>query len=253
MLSKNKLKFIRSLDTKKSRNENGVFLAEGNKLVSDLLPYFTCECIVATADWIKQHSQAIDSSIDIIEATRDELSRASLLKSPQQILAIFRQRESTFNITDVCNELSIALDGVQDPGNLGTIIRVADWFGIRHLFCSHDTADVYNPKVVQATMGALARVQVHTTDLVNLLQSWPVGSPKYGTFLDGNNIYTRPLQNKGLIIMGNEGKGISADVAACIDERLYIPNYPAGEITSESLNVAMATGILCAEFRRRLC
>jgi len=146
--------------------------------------------------------------------------------------------------------LCLALDEVQDPGNLGTIIRIADWFGIEHIFCSQGTADVYNPKVVQATMGALARVHVHYVNLSELIDSLP-DIPVYGTFLDGTNIYEQELSQTGIIVMGNEGNGISPEVRKVINRRLYIPNYPANRPTSESLNVAVATAITCAEFRRR--
>jgi TrmH family RNA methyltransferase len=141
---------------------------------------------------------------------------------------------------------------VQDPGNLGTIIRLADWFGIEHIFCSQGTVDVYNPKVIQATMGAMARVQLHYVDLPALITSLHKDIPVYGTFLDGNDMYGEPLSGNGLIVMGNEGNGISEEVSRLINRRLYIPNYPQERETSESLNVATATAIICAEFRRRL-
>ena len=139
----------------------------------------------------------------------------------------------------------------QDPGNLGTIIRLADWFGIEDIFCSTGTVDVFNPKTVQATMGAIARVKVHYCDLPKLISSLK-GIPVYGTFLDGNIIYSETLSANGLIVMGNEGNGISREVEALINRRLYIPNYPQERETSESLNVAIATAVVCAEFRRRL-
>ena len=138
----------------------------------------------------------------------------------------------------------------QDPGNLGTIVRLADWFGIRHIVCSPDTADLYNPKVVQATMGALARVKVYYTSLPDFL-SQVDSSVVYGTFLDGEDIYHTSLTKSGVIVMGNEGNGISAKLEPYIGKRLYIPNYPVGQPTSESLNVAVAAAITCAEFRRR--
>ena len=152
----------------------------------------------------------------------------------------------------VQQQLCLALDDVQNPGNLGTIVRLADWFGIEHIFCSRGCADIYNPKTVQATMGGLARVQVHYMDLPQMLSLLPEDVPVYGTFLDGDNLYKKSLDNRGLIVMGNEGKGISSSVEAFVTERLYIPNYPAGRATSESLNVAIATAIVCAEFRRCL-
>ncbi|MCQ2208297.1 MAG: RNA methyltransferase [Paludibacteraceae bacterium] len=143
------------------------------------------------------------------------------------------------------------LDRVQDPGNLGTIIRIADWFGIRNIVCSNDTVDVFNPKTVQATMGALARVKVHYADLVPFLKSLPNDFPVFGTFLEGDNIYQMDLPQKAVIIMGNEGNGISKEVGQLVNKKLFIPSFPPNEPTSESLNVAVATAITCAEFRRR--
>ena len=153
---------------------------------------------------------------------------------------------------DPAKQLIIALDGIQDPGNLGTIIRLADWFGIEHIVCSQDTADVFSPKTVQATMGALVHVKVHYTDLPAYLQAQAGKKiPLYGTFLDGENMYTKELSETGIIIMGNEGNGIRPDTEALVNEKLYIPNYPQERETSESLNVAIATAVICAEFRRR--
>ena len=147
--------------------------------------------------------------------------------------------------------LCLGLDDVQDPGNLGTIIRIADWFGIRHIFCSIGTADVFNPKTIQATMGAIARVQIHYCNLKELIESEP-DVPVFGTFLDGTDLYKENLAQHGLIVMGNEGNGISQEIEQLVNRKLLIPNYPSGVETSESLNVAVATGIVCAEFRRRM-
>ena len=150
----------------------------------------------------------------------------------------------------VRQSLCLALDDVQDPGNLGTIIRLADWFGIEHIICSQNTVDVYNPKTIQATMGGIARVKVHYTSLPDFIRSLG-DTPVFGTFLDGKNMYEQPLSANGLIVMGNEGNGIGKEVATLINRKLYIPNYPAGQETSESLNVAIATAVICAEFRRQ--
>lgn len=249
MLSKNKIKYIRSLELKKNRKEEQVFVAEGHKLVDDLLGHFSCRLILATPDWLTKHTEVIAD--EIVEVSQDELSRVSSLKTPQDVLAIFEQPNYTVDIHVVSDSLCLALDDVQDPGNLGTIIRLADWFGIEHIFCSFGTVDVYNPKTIQATMGALARVKIHYCHLPSLLAS--LGElPVYGTFLDGENIYAETLSPHGLIIMGNEGNGISPEVASCVNKRLLIPNYPPQRETSESLNVATATAIICAEFRRRV-
>ena len=249
MLSKNKIKYIRSLELKKNRKEDGVFVAEGHKLVGDLLGHFHCRMLVATADWLASNKDAVAD--EIIEASYEELSRASLLKTPQDVLAVFNQPLSDYSLEDIKYSLCIALDDVQDPGNLGTIIRIADWFGIEHIFCSQGTVDVYNPKTVQATMGALARVKMHYCSLPSLIASLE-DVPVYGTFLDGKDMYEETLSANGLIVMGNEGNGISKEIASLVNKRLYIPNYPKGQETSESLNVAVATAVICAEFRRRL-
>ena len=247
-ISKNKIKYIRSLEQKKTRREEGVFVAEGPKLTGDLLGRFHCRYLAATAEWMNAHPLVQADEKDI--ANLEDLQRASLLKTPQDVIAVFEQRNEATDTSVIERELCLALDDVQDPGNLGTIIRIADWFGIEHIFCSLSTADVYNPKVVQATMGALARVHMHYLSLTELIEGLKE-VPVYGTFLDGTNIYKQSLSETGLIVMGNEGNGISAEVRKLINRKLYIPNFPAGRSTSESLNVAVATAITCAEFRRR--
>ncbi|MBO5381891.1 MAG: RNA methyltransferase [Bacteroides sp.] len=247
-LSKNCIKYIRSLELKKNRKAERLFIAEGPKLVGDLLGHFPCRMLVATPEWLAQHP--VTDAKEVIEVTDNELSRVSLLKTPQQVLALFEQPDGTTDTTIPQRELCLALDDVQDPGNLGTIIRLADWFGIRHIYCSPNTADAFSPKVIQATMGAIARVHVCYTPLPELIQSLD-DTPVYGTFLDGDNLYKQPLSKHGLIVMGNEGNGISKAVSALINRRILIPNYPEGCVTSESLNVAIATAVVCAEFRRQ--
>ncbi len=247
MISKNKIKYIRSLELKKNRNKEGKFVAEGFKVVDDLLALQPADLIVATQEWL--HGKHFADQTEVIEVTEEELKKVSFLQHPQQVLAVFRQATSgDYSINT--SELSLALDGVQDPGNLGTIIRIADWFGITHIYCSQDTADVYNPKVVQATMGSIARVKVEYGNLLALVESLPADVPVYGTLLDGDNIYQQTLENRGLIVMGNEGKGISPALAKKVNRRLLIPNFPEGRATADSLNVAIATAITCSEFRR---
>ncbi len=251
MLSKAKQKYIRSLELKKNRKEEQAFVAEGPKVVGDMLPHYHCRLLVATEEWHVANPMA--RADEKLTVTPDELTRASFLKAPQEVLAVFAMSsEEDCPVSVGGKELCLALDDVQDPGNLGTIIRLADWFGIHHIFCSPATADAYNPKVVQATMGALARVKLHYAPIAPLLTNARTeGIPLYGTFLDGENLYEKSLAPHGIIVMGNEGNGISPEVASCVNERLFIPNYPAGVETSESLNVATATAIICAEFRRR--
>ena len=247
MISKNKIKYIRSLELKKNRNKEGKFVAEGFKVVDDLLALQPADLIVATQEWL--HGKHLAAQTEVIEVTEEELKKVSFLQHPQQVLAVFGQATSgDYSINT--NELILALDGVQDPGNLGTIIRIADWFGITHIYCSQDTADVYNPKVVQATMGSIARVKVEYGNLLALVESLPADVPVYGTLLDGDNIYQQQLENRGLIVMGNEGKGISPALAKKVNRRLLIPNFPEGRATADSLNVAIATAITCSEFRR---
>ena len=247
MISKNKIKYIRSLELKKNRNKEGKFVAEGFKVVDDLLALQPADLIVATQEWL--HGKHLADQTEVIEVIEEELKKVSFLQHPQQVLAVFKQaQDGDFSINT--NELNLALDGVQDPGNLGTIIRIADWFGITHIYCSQDTADVYNPKVVQATMGSIARVKVEYGNLLGLVESLPADVPVYGTLLDGDNIYQQQLENRGLIVMGNEGKGISPALTKKVNRRLLIPNFPEGRATADSLNVAIATAITCSEFRR---
>lgn len=248
MLSKNKIKYIKSLDLKKNRKKDNVFVAEGHKLVGELLGKFHCVLLVAKDSWLSEHTE-VDAD-EILQVTSEELTRVSFLKQPQDVLAVFKQPNYLMDTNVIYQSLCLALDDIQDPGNLGTIIRIADWFGIEHIFCSQGTVDVFNPKVMQATMGAIARVQIHYCDLQELIISH-ADVPIYGTFLDGNDMYKETLSESGLIVMGNEGNGISQEISQCINKRLYIPNYPADRETSESLNVAIATAIVCAEFRRR--
>ncbi len=245
MISKNQLKYIRQLEQKKYRRRENLFVAEGTKVVGDLLQRYRPEAVFATSEW--QAPAGVTPQL----VTDDELRRISFLQHPQQVLALFPIPSSfTFHFSLFTNNLSLALDGVQDPGNLGTIIRIADWFGISTIVCSEDTVDAWNPKVVQATMGSIARVNILHTDLPAFLDSLPADFPVYGTFLDGDNIYTQELTPEGLIIMGNEGNGITDAVRAKVNRRLLIPDFHQGE-TADSLNVAIATAITCSEFRRR--
>lgn len=247
MISKSKIKLIRSLEKKKFRDESQLFVAEGNKLVSDLINTFECEWMVAKTSWIA--TQGNLPVKEIILAEDDDIRKISLLKNPQDVLAVFKQPIYKSEDINLTNQLVLALDGIQDPGNVGTIIRLADWFGIEHIICNYDTADAFSPKTVQATMGALARVKVYYTTLSKYLKT--CHAPIFGTFLEGENLYSKELTNNGIIVLGNEGKGIRQEVEKYINQRLFIPNFPLNRKTSESLNVATAAAIICAEFRRR--
>ena len=237
MISKNQIKFVRQLEQKKYRMKEGLFVAEGPKVVGDLLRAgFKAHTIFATSEWESQ-GQTFQ------EVSDEELRRVSFLQHPQRVLALFFiPTESVPSVSS----LSLALDDVQDPGNLGTIIRIADWFGIDTIYCSENTADAWSPKVVQATMGSIARVNIIYIDLQELISKAQV--PVYGTLLDGQDIYTQELSKEGIIVMGNEGNGISAPIRKLINRRLLIPQFHEGP---ESLNVAIATAITCSEFRRR--
>ena len=249
MISKNQIKQITALSQKKQRDEAGLFVAEGTKLVLDLAAAFKIKYIFATDAWINESGKSVKAEIQSV--TKDELDKISNQKSPQGVLAVFEKPDYSISETDIANQLSLALDDVQDPGNLGTIIRIADWFGIHDIFCSQHCADAFGPKTVQATMGALARVRMHYTDLEQFLKTQAKNTTVYGTFMDGDDLYSEEICNQGIILMGNEGNGISPKIEKLVTKRLLIPNFPKGEPTSESLNVGVATAIICAEFRRR--
>ncbi len=246
-LTNNLRKKYASLSTTKGRRAHSLFMAQGTKCVLDTIGFFETETVLATPDWIGLHPEIAENH-EVTLVKQSDLERISTLTSPPDVIAIYfipEQRELTLG-----KGLAIALDGVQDPGNLGTIIRVADWMGVTDIIASQDTVDVWNPKVIQATMGAISRVNICYTDLPVFLDKSTL--PIYGTFLNGDNIYKTPLTEDGIVVMGNEGKGISDEVARFIKHRLLIPSYPPGRATSESLNVAIAAAITLSVFRRGL-
>ena len=230
-ISKAQVKFVRSLQQKKYRDESGLFVAEGDKCVEELRKGFELVHLYREGE----------------NATRTEIEQMSGLRTPQGTIGVFKKSQIS-NLQSPISNLMLALDGVQDPGNLGTIIRTADWFGVRTIVCSLDTADCYNPKVVQATMGALARVQVHYVDLPAWLAEQQC--PIFGTLLDGRDMYECVTAQRSIIVMGNEGNGISPAVRQLVTHPIRIPSYPKNAETSESLNVAIATAVVLAEFRR---
>lgn len=253
MLSKNKIKFVNALFLKKNRDEQQLFCAEGEKCVTELIKTFECKTLIATNEWLLTHALPAEEIISV--ETTEEIKKVTFFKTPSPVTAIFKRENHQLTHDTLQNNLVLVLDGVQDPGNMGTIVRIADWFGIRHVVCLEQTVDVYNPKAVQATMGALARVKMHyvtKAELFTLIKHCKTSIPVYGTFLEGENIYSAELTQNGIIVMGNEGNGISDEVKAHVTRKLFIPSYPQGCPTSESLNVAIATGIVCSEFRRRL-
>lgn len=249
-ISKTKLQLYKGLSQRKRRLEHALFTAEGAKCVGETLPFFTLEALVRSADY------EVPSGVPgerVYEASGRELAQISSLSTPPKVIAVYRLPELSVPAPEeLKGKLTLMLDGVQDPGNLGTIMRVADWFGVRQIIASPDTCDIFNPKAVQATMGAIGRVHICYTPLLPYLHECAALSiPVFGTLLEGQNIYEASLGAEGIIIMGNEGSGISAPLRPLIASPLFIPSYPAGAPTVESLNVAMATGITLSEFRRR--
>lgn len=240
MLTKNQIKLIKSLGQKKQRNKHGLFMVEGRKGVNEFLESnFNLHHVYATVDEFKCPVERFTLISEV------ELKKISSLTTPQEVVAIFEMPQATA----ICEDhLILVLDAVRDPGNLGTIIRLCDWFGIEHLVCSTTTVDCYNPKVVQATMGSLTRVNIYYTDLVDFLKN--KSHHTFGAFMDGCNIYERALPQTGVLIMGNEANGISEQLEPLIKNRISIPSFSTHQAT-ESLNVATATAILLSEFKRR--
>jgi TrmH family RNA methyltransferase len=272
MLTKNQAKFISGLKLKKNREEHGLFIAEGAKIVSDILHSgIKVKQIFSSKNF---QLDIFNYQIEVIRIKESELKRISALQTPNEVLAVCEMPKHQFKADDLKGKLSLVLDTIQDPGNLGTIIRVADWFGIEHIICSLDTVEVYNPKVIQATMGSISRVKVHYTELSKFLAAMNEGQKSevrgqkhvvrkaehskgkkevvpikvYGALLDGESIYSKELAKEGLIVMGNESKGISENILPFITDKILIPNYGKG---AESLNVAIATAVIAAEFKRK--
>jgi TrmH family RNA methyltransferase len=251
MIGKNTIKRIQSLQQKKFRRELGLFVAEGERLVNDiLLSDLRVETLYHTLEWRPVKGKSSPEQIEISEL---EMKKISGLSTQSTVLALIRIPDREIIIEDIIDSLTIVLDDIQDPGNLGTIIRLADWFGIEHVVCSIGTVDAYSPKVIQATMGAISRVKITYVDIIEFIgNASKMGIAAYGTFMEGKNIYQTDLAQQAIVIMGNEGNGISQDVEKLITQRLTIPSFSGKKSTSESLNVAMATAIVCSEFRRRL-
>ena len=241
MITRAEILDIKALANKQGREDLGAFIAEGEKLVGEIRnSSLRIRRILQT--------KPIFAEGELI--SEKEMERISQLKSANSVLAVVELPKHKLALADPTKNLVLCLDRIQNPGNLGTIIRLADWFGISDIVCSEDTADCFNPKVVQATMGAILRVRVHYTNLAKWLSSHK-GATIYGTFLEGENIYSAQLEKSGVIVMGNEGQGISTEVAECVSHKLLIPPYPADRCGSESLNVAVATAVICSEFRRQ--
>ncbi len=253
MLSKQVTKIVQNLEKKKFREKYNLFKIEGTKLVGELLQsHLKIRYIIAFSQWIKSNGPHL-SDISILEASPQEMHAISNFQSLPEVIALAEIPVYHYSQEKVSTTLALALNGIQDPGNLGTILRVADWFGIRHILCDRDCANVYNPKCIQASMGAIFRVHPYYLELSQAIQKLKsYDYPIFGTFLDGENIYTTTLSTRGLIIMGNEGKGISPELVPLTNIRLTIPGFATTEKATESLNVGVATGIILSEFKRRI-
>jgi TrmH family RNA methyltransferase len=249
MLSKSQIKLIHSLELKKYRQETGLFLVEGTKAVMEFIsnrwePYL----ILATEIWAQTTLPHGIKNLQL--STYDEIQKASFQKTPQEVVAVFEQKSYKENALNIKNGLGIALDEVQDAGNVGTIIRIALWFGFDYLVLGSGTADIYQPKVIQASMGALSKMPFLQVSLPVFLQTVSKSIPIYGTFLEGTSIYQSTLKPNGILVMGNEGNGISQKIEPFITQKLFIPPYPENSQPIDSLNVSTATAIIAAEFRR---
>ena len=235
----------------KFREQLGLFMAEGSTNVLDFLKSnIEVEALYATKEWIGENNRHLNK-VDITEVSAKELKKISKLKNPSEVLAVFKTPDNVVPNLHEVKETILMLDDMRDPGNLGTIIRTADWFGIRHIICSPDTVDAYNPKVVQASMGSLSRVQIHYQNLEKVIKSKPDYLKVFGAVLDGDNIADVAKPNHGIILIGSEAHGISKKLFPLIDKKITIPNTPSPDGSKvESLNASIATAIICYEFRK---
>jgi TrmH family RNA methyltransferase len=253
-IGKNKIRQIALLKQKKFRDAEKLFVVEGEKLVNEiLLSKFDVKTVVGANEWLISNEKLLKKEFEILEANEEGLLRISSLKTPNKVLAVVKMPDYELNTETLNKKLTLVLDGLQDPGNFGTIIRLADWFGIENIICSENTVELYNPKTIQASMGAIIRVNVFRLNLnnffIDIAQHSPL--PVYGTFLSGENIFEADLSRSGIIVMGNESKGISPQVASFVNKRITIPSFSQQVEKTESLNVSIATAIICSEFKRR--
>ena len=253
MISKSTIKLIKSLAIKKYRAKENLFLVEGDKNVIEVLnSNYNIEKLFATESFISDNADDCKKATSIVEVEHFEIKKASLLQNPQNTLAICSLPKKQLFPKTLSTNLSIFLDDIQDPGNLGTIIRICDWFNIEYLFCSPNTVDLFNPKVIQASMGSFCRVQIfetnfkHVANLAQLSQA-----PVFGAFLEGENIYTETLPQKAILVMGNEGNGIQKELENIVEIKIKIPGFSNESKSAESLNVSVATAIICSEFKRK--
>ena len=254
MINKNTIKLIKSLSVKKHREEESLFLVEGNKMVAEALcSEYKVKKLIATPEFLLTIKTDINYDVEITEASREEIKKASLLKNPQSSIALCEVPENNDLPENINSKLTLYLDGIQDPGNLGTIIRICDWFGIDFIFCSPDTADIYSPKVVQASMGSIFRTKLCYIPAEIFFQKESFRNiPVFGAFINGNNIYTENLPSSAILVVGNEGNGIRKEIEQFVNNKIAIPKFAKNNGNAESLNVAAATGIICSEFKRRV-
>lgn len=252
MLCTNKIKFINALKLKKTRTEKGLFIAEGPKVVNDLLAnHYPVSELFATSLYIENNQAFLkNKNVEMTEITEKDLGRISALTTPNQILALCKIKEHAIDFNEILTQWSFVLDGVNDPGNLGTIIRIAHWFKIKNIICSYDTVDVYNPKTVQSTMGSLAFVKVIYADLSHFLDQINNKISVWGTFINGKSIYNVDTKNEGVVVFGNESHGISKDIEKKIRLKVSIPSVDINSCP-DSLNVSVSAGIIAAELFRK--
>ena len=259
MITHSESKLIRSLSHRKYREHEKLYVVEGEKMVGELVKgdrvtSSGIQKLFATADWIEEHDETLrHSQIEVKEATDSELRKVSNLVTPQRVLALVRIPPGEVSVRELATFSVLGFESIRDPGNLGTIIRTADWFGIRHIICTPDSVDLYNPKVVQSTMGSMARVQTSYLDIEGLLKDPAMkDKPVYGTFLTGEDIYQSALEKEPLVLFGNESKGLSPKYDPFLRLRISIPPFPRGQSVPESLNLASSVAIICSEIRRRI-
>ena len=252
MISKNRIKYIQSLKLKKFRTESGQFVAEGDKIIRSFLQSGTIKItdIYAIDMWLSKNKNLLDHIPVVEEISANELDRICGQKTPNKVVALADIPQYSLDTTKL-NTTTIVLDQIQDPGNLGTIIRTAGWFGIENIICSKNSVDAYNPKVVQSTMGALSVVKIHYAELETLIQeAIKLKIPVYGTFTDGKNIYNEKLISNGWIVFGNESSGISESIEKLVTRRIHIPAGLENKLITDSLNVSSSVAIVCSEFLR---
>ena len=253
MLSKNKIKHIASLHQKKQRELQGEFFAEGTKLVMELLnSHFEVTGIYATGEWFENNILPSDFTGEKSIISMHEMERITALSTPSPCLLTLKTRNVIFNASIAKSALVLVLDDIKDPGNLGTIIRAADWFGFRHIVCSEQTVDLFNPKTIQSTMGSIARVNICYRNLETMFKELDGAVKVYGALLDGTNMLDKELSDSGIIVIGNESRGISESIRPYISDKIFIPSFQPDDLSggTESLNASIANAIICYEFRR---